>query len=423
MEILLRNIQITDPSSTFNGAIVDVLIEGGSITKIEPDIKIHSSYQVQDHSPWHMAPGLFDMGVWNGEPGFEHRETIKSLVQVATSGGFTDIALFPNTIPATDHRSAIRFIRDKSEQAPIELHAYGAVSENTKGLELAEIMDMQAEGAVAFTDGINPIHAGGLLLRALQYVKSFNGLILQMPQDQTVFPKGNIHEGVISTQLGTRGIPEESEIIAIQRDIEILRYAQSKLHFTSISTARSLEIIKKAKAEGLQVSCGVSIWQLAFTDESIGDFDIHYKFMPPLRTENDRLALIQALKDGTIDTVYSQHIPLDSEQKNLEFPYSKPGSISLQTAFALSIEVLSPHMTLPEILSCWTAKPRKILGITQPTIEVGQEAKAILFKLNDPWVFNFETNESKSLNSPLFNKQFDAKVLGIVSKGNVSIKA
>jgi dihydroorotase len=422
MAILLKNIQISDPNSTSNGASVDILFENGKITKIEKNIEIHSSYQVYDHSPWFIAPGLFDMGVWNGEPGFEHRETLKSLIQVSISGGFTDIALFPNTIPATDHRSAIRFIKDKSEQAPIELHPYGAVSENIQGMELAEIMDMHAEGAIAFTDGINPIQSGGLLMRALQYVKSFKGLILQFPQDQTVFPKGNIHEGIISTQLGTRGIPEESEIIAIQRDIEILRYTQSKLHFTGISTARSIDIIKKAKAEGLQVTCGVSIWQLAFTEDSLGDFDIHYKFMPPLRTEKDRLALINALKDGTIDIIYSQHIPLDSEQKNLEFPYSKAGSISLQTAFALSIEVLSPYMTLQEIISCWTEKPRNILGLAQPTIESGKEVKAILFKLDDPWEFNTGNNESKSLNTPLFSKKFDSRVIGLISKGKVHVK-
>jgi dihydroorotase len=414
---LLKNVTIVDPHSDFNQWVADILISEGKIEKIAKagtkDLESTNNKRI-DLKGRHVSPGFCDLATWRGEPGYEHRETLDSLAKSAIQGGFTDLAVLPNVHPVADHRSAITFLKSRAADLPCRLHPIGAISEKAEGKELAELRDMAEGGAVAFSDGFTSIQESALLLRALIYGKGFGAKVLHHPSEAKTFPKGLMHEGIISTKLGTKGIPVAAEVMAIQRDLELVRYANAPLHFLGISSKRGTDLIRKAKEEGLPVSCSVPVWNIAFTDENINDFNIYFKFDPPLRDETDRLALIEGLKDGTIDAIYSHHMPWNNEVKNLEFPFSKAGAISLQTAFSLSCEVLSNHLHFEQIVQLWTSNPRNILGFKQESISEGNTCAMVIYETDSKWSFHKEQNESLSENSPLWDHAFSVKIKGVL---------
>lgn len=412
-KLLLKNVTICDIQSKWNARKVNIYVENGRIQSIsDTDIIPDSDTIVLDKPNLSVSAGWFDLGTQGGEPGYEHRDSMDTLLMTAAAGGFTDIALLPNLLPVIHSKSEVQYLRNRAAGKSCDVHPVGALSQHLGGKDIAELMEMKEAGAVAFTDCPEPVHHGGLLLRGLLYVKGFEGLIMQFPSDEKIFPKGHLHEGNVSTQIGTKGIPSIVETIMIRRDLELLRYTDSRLHFQQISTAESVSLIRQAKAEGLKVSASVSVWNIAFTDDLLLDFNNHYKLSPPLREETDRLALIEGLADGTIDCIVSGHTPLETEKKMLEFTYSTPGSLSLQTAFGLSWKHLKAHLTLDKVIEKWTCGPRKLLGLKEISIVEGAEARLSIFSPEEAWEFTKSQNQSLSDNSPMWNEILPGKVYG-----------
>lgn len=412
-KLLLKNVTICDIQSKWNGRKVNIYVQDGRIRSIsDAELNTDSDTIVLDKPNLSVSPGFFDLGTQGGEPGYEHRDTMDTLLLTAAAGGFTDIALLPNLLPVIHSKSEVQYIKNRAAGKSCDVHPVGALSQQLGGKDIAELMEMKEAGAVAFTDCPEPIHHGGLLLRGLMYVKGFEGLIMQFPSDDKIFPKGHLHEGIISTQIGTRGIPSIVETIMIRRDLELLRYTDSRLHFQQISTAESVALVRQAKAEGLKVTASVSVWNIAFTDEVLSEFNNHFKLSPPLRDEQDRMALIEGLADGTIDCIVTGHTPLETEKKMLEFTYSTPGSLSLQTAFGLSWKYLKGHLTLDKVVEKWTNGPRKLLGLNEISMAEGTEARLSIFSAEEGWQLLKSQNQSLSDNSPLWDEMLPGRVYG-----------
>jgi dihydroorotase len=333
MNVLIKSATILDDKSDFHNQTQDILVENGFITKIAKSLKNPNKYPVIQLDNLHVSKGWFDSSVCFGEPGFEERETISNGLKVAAASGFTDIALNSNTYPVIDSHSAISFVISKSLNASTKLHPIGALSKDSKGIDLAELFDMKSAGSIAFGDYKKPIQNPNLLKIALQYASNFEGLVQSFPQELKVAEKGVMNENITSTKLGLKGLPALAEELQIVRDLFILEYTGGKLHIPTISTRKSVELIREAKSKKLDISCSVAIHNLFYTDERLTEFDTNFKVNPPLRIESDCKALVEGLKDGTIDMVTSDHNPINIEHKKIEFDYAENGTIGLESAF------------------------------------------------------------------------------------------
>src|SRR5690606_26480673 len=329
MKILLKSATIVDSSSKHHLKKRDVLIENGEISKIAASIQ--SSEKVKEISlkNLHISQGWFDSSVSFGEPGFEERETIENGLKTAALSGFTSVAVNANSFPVTDSKGHIKFLKSKAENSAVNLFPIGALTLGSKGVDLAELFDMQNEGAISFYDYKNPIANANLLKIALQYAQNFDGLVQSFPFEKSVARNGMVNEEMTSTRLALQGIPALSAELQILRDLYILEYTGGNSHIPTISTKKSVELIKDAKKKGLNVSCSVVIFNLVLTDAVLEDFDSNYKLLPPLRTKDNNKALLKGLKDGTIDGVTSDHNPIDVENKKTEFDHASFGSIGL----------------------------------------------------------------------------------------------
>ncbi len=413
-KIIIKNVKIIDPNSSFNGQSKDILINNGMIEKIANKVQDDSATVIQ-HKGLHICPGLFDMNVDFGEPGYEYKETLLSGCNAAQHGGFTGIGLIPNCSPARDNNSAIEFCINKTEGHLVDVFPMGAVTQGRKGEELAEMYDMKKSGAIAFYDGKYPINNTGVLSRALLYSKNFNGLILSFPYDNSISPNGQVNEGIESTKLGMEGMPSLSEEIQISRDLYLAAYNDAKIHFSSISCRSSVPMIMEAKANELQVSAGVPIHNLILTDKDTEDFDSNYKVIPPLRTKEDHEALIEGLKGGVIDVITSDHTPQDPESKVVEFGNADFGIIGTQTAFPLAVTHLTKALGLEGIVTKMSINPRTILQLEVPIIDKGFEANLTLFNPSEKWTFTKENNQSISENSPFFDMELNCKMIGAIN--------
>jgi dihydroorotase len=277
--------------------------------------------------------------------------------------------------------------------------------------------DMKESGAVAFTDGLQPVQNAGLFLKALQYVRSFNGIVIQLPLDKSINPSGLMNEGIVSTRMGLQAVPSIAEELIIARDIELLRYTQSALHITGITTKKSVDLIKAAKAEGLNISCSVTPYHLFFCDDDLTGYDTNLKVNPPLRTRADMMALRDAVMNGDIDCIASHHLPQVWDDKTCEFEYAKPGMIGLQTAYA-AVRTVLPELSSLQIAALFSINARKIFGLDKAVINVGNKAEFTLFNAGE-YVFNQEKNKSRSKNSPFINRTLQGNVDGIFSKGKL----
>ncbi len=423
--LLLRNIHIIAPSQAdLDGQNRDIFINAdGKIKSIAAanSLKADAKTRIFDVPNAHVSIGWFDVGTLTGDPGLEHRETLETVSQAAMAGGYTTLAPFPNTEPAVHSKSEILYIKNRTQTYLVDFQPIGALSINTDGKDMAEMLDMRAAGAIAFGDGRRTTQDAGLMLRGLQYAKIFDGLIFNRPNDKSTSPHGQMHEGVISTSLGLPAIPSMAEEMMVQRDLHLVRYSESRLHFHNLSAARSVALVRQAKEQGLRVTASVAALNLCFSDDILRGFDTNFKVMPPLREAADIEALIEGLADGTIDFITSNHAPIDEEGKNLEFAYADFGAIGLETTFGLINQFLHNHFTINDLVKFLAENSRRVLGLKLPLIAEGELANLTIFDPSNEWKFTAKHIRSKSKNSPLIGDILRGSVLGVVNRGQFHI--
>jgi len=405
MNLLIKSATILDPGSAFHQQVTDILIENGVITRIAEDIEADA--EVVDGEGKYVSPGFFDLNCNIGELGLETKEDMHSGTRAAAAGGFTGIALMPNTTPPVHSKAEIEYLLNRAKNNLVDVYPLGTISHKREGKDLAEMYDMYLSGAKAFTDGNRPVQDAGLMERALLYAQGFDAMVFSYPEDTAIAGKAKVNEGEVSTLLGMKGIPSLAEELMIARDLYLAEYTVSKIHFSTVSTARSVELIREAKRKGLEVTCDVAAHHLVLTDEALMGFDSMYKVKPPLRTKDDVLALIKGLKDGTIDAIVTQHTPHEVEFKDVEFEVAEYGITGFQTALPLALKTGLPVELLVDKLAI---NPREILGVAVPVIAEGERANLVLFDTETEWEYSSKNNRSKSVNSPFFGQQLKGKV-------------
>lgn len=410
MKLIIREAKIIDLQSSFHNQTVDLQIENGILTKIGSKLSNEKKIEELKLDNLHVSQGWFDSSVSLGEPGFEDRETIENGLNVAAKSGFTAIALQPNSNPIIDNQSQVNFVKSKAQNKAIDLYPIGALTKNSEGKDLAELYDMKNAGAVAFGDYGKNLDNSNLLKIALQYTQDFDGLVIAFSQDANIKGNGVANEGIVSTRLGLKGIPNLAEELLVARNLFILEYTGGKLHIPTISTTKSVTLIKEAKAKGLPVTCSVAVHHLLMTDEKLDGFDTRYKVSPPLRKEVDRKALLEGVLDGTIDMITSDHNPIDIEHKKMEFDWAKNGTIGLESAFGSLLTVLPLEVVVSKLTS-----GKSLFGIENQIINEGSKATITLFNPSTESIFTKENILSKSKNSAFIGQTMKGKVYGIVN--------
>ena len=418
MSILFQSVKVIDSQSKYNNKTVDVLVNKGVIESIGKNIEPPKKCKIIHGKELHLSPGLMDLHVNYRDPGYDWKEDLNTGIQASAKGGFTSVLYMPSNNPSTNSKVQVDYIRNATKGSVVEVLPAGNVTVDHQGQQLTELYEMSQSGAKAFTDDRNSIQKADVMKLALLYTKNFDGLVMNQPNDKTISSEGKMNEGIASTKLGLKGIPALAEEVMLARDIELLEYTQGKFHASRISTKKSVELIRAAKKKGLNVSADVAIHNLILQDQDCATFDSNYKVFPPLRTSEDIKALIEGLKDGTIDAICSDHCPEDVEHKVLTFDQANFGIIGAQTVLPLALE-LQKELGLHIIIDALSHNPRKLLGIERLTIEEGAEANLCCFSTSDEWTFNEESIVSKSKNTPFLNRTFKTKVWGTV-KGSLS---
>lgn len=435
MNVIIRHAKIVHPLSESHHQFVDLNIQFDSFQKIEK-ITINNSVGQQfasiendgekvwsaetNNNILYISPGFVDVFADYREPGFEHKETITSGLKAAAAGGFTDVFLIPNTQPTISTKSVVEYVQQKAKNHVVSLHAMGSITQDIEGKNLAEMMDMNHHGAKAFTDGWKPVQSNNLMLKALEYVKAFDGILLQIPLDASMAAGGLMHEGEISTSLGMAGIPVLAETILLHRDLELVRYTGSKLHVTGISTAAGVEMIRAAKQEGLQVTCSVTPYHLLLTDTELTTYDSLYKVSPVLRSETDRQALIEGLKDGTIDCIASHHRPQEWDAKAKEFEYANDGMSVQEICFPLLLKALTNEVSIERLIDAIAIRPRTIFGLPIRFINEDSNGSFTLFSCEDTTTLTQQNQQSISSNNPFLGQTLPGKVIGIVNQKQIN---
>ncbi|KAB1158394.1 dihydroorotase [Tenacibaculum aiptasiae] len=418
MTTLLKSATIIDATSSYHKQTKDILITDGIITKIDDAISAPEGCEIVTLENLHVSTGWFDTSVSFGEPGYEERETIKNGLHVASKSGFTDVAVNPNTNPVIDNKSAVEFLINKANGDATNLFPIGTLTQQSKGIEMAELFDMKQSGAIAFGDYKKSID-DNLLKIALLYTQNFDGLALSFPKNNSIAGEGVANEGKNSTLLGLKGIPALAEEIQISRDLFLLEYTGGKLHIPTISTKKSVELIREAKKKGLDITCSVAIHNLVLTDDELHGFDGNKKVNPPLRTSIDTEALVEGLKDGTIDIITSDHNPIDIEHKKVEYSTAKDGTIGLESAFG----ALNTVLDIETIVKCLSHNPKNRFGIEQNSIEENQKACLSIFNPDGNFIFSKDHIISTSKNSIFLDKELRGSVYGIYNKGQLILNA
>ncbi len=414
MKALLKNATIIDSSSSYHGKTLDIRIRNGVITELGEDLEKDKNETLVEREDLHISQGWFDTSVSMGQPGYEERETIDNGLLVAAHSGFTGVALNPNTNPVLDTSSDIIFVKKMAEGTTTSLFPIGALTRKCEGEDLAELYDMLQAGATAFGDYQKSIENPNLLKIALQYAQGFEGLVLSFPQENKIAGSGIVNEGISSTEVGLKGIPSIAESLRIARDLHILEYTGGKLHIPTISTARSVELIATAKERGLDVSCSVAIQNLFFTDAEIKNFETNFKVLPPLRNSEDVRALIEGIKDGTIDMVTSDHNPLDIEHKNVEFDHAMFGTISQEATFGALMTLVSEKKAVKLLTA-----GRKRFTDTTISIEPNTTANLTLFSPKGTSTFTKKDILSKSKNCCFIDAKLKGKVYGVIANNSL----
>jgi len=418
MSVLITSAKIIDKTSSHHLKVRNVLINKGKIEYIGTEKP--KATQELDGKGCLLSVGLCDLQATYEDPGNEQKEDLASGSRAALAGGFTDVALLPNTQPSIQKKNDIKYLIKDNQNSLVQLYPMGAISIDIKGEALTDMLDLAEAGAIAFSDGIKPMWNSDLLLKSLQYIKKIDGLVIDRPEDKWLGLFGTMHEGENSALLGMKGIPSLAEELAVARDIEILSYTKGRLHLSNISTKGAVKLIKKAKKKGLEITCDVAAHQLIYNDSSVQSFDANYKVSPPFRGKTDINSLIKGLQDGTIDAIVSSHQPHDQECKQLEFDMADFGIIGQQTTLPM-LSNLEEELGWDLILEKLTSGPRKVLKLTQEAIEEGAIANLMLFNPKEKWKYGTESNVSKSQNSPLLGQTLLGKVKAVFNKGKQEI--
>ncbi len=416
MDLLIKSAKIVDPLSKHHGKKMDVLIENGILTSIKPQIP-EQKCKTFKCPGLHLSPGWFDMHANFRDPGMEYQETLETGTESAMQGGFTGVALYPATHPPIDNKAGIDYIQSKTKKFLVDVFPFGTVSKGGSGKELSEMFDMHQAGALAFTDDKKSIQNANLLKIALQYAMGFNGLIINFPNDRTISRNGVVNEGKEGAETGLRGIPALAEELMVSRDLFLAGYCNSKIHISTISCGKSVDLIERAKKSGLAVSTEIASHQIFLDDTYIKIFDSNYKVLPPLRNADEIKALIKGIKNGVIDVICSDHSPEDEETKRKEFDDAAFGIIGLETCFAIANTVLRKIIPLEKIIEKICHNPRKILGLEIPEIIEGKKANFTLFNPDTEWIFSKNHIFSKSKNTPFEGVKLTGKALGVFNNG------
>ena len=418
MTILLKQVTIADPQSKHNGLTTDIFIENGVIVSIESNSSKKADQTID-------CKGSFVSGGWVDvfsnfcDPGFEFKETLQSGIAAAAAGGYTRVLVMGDTKPVTDNKAQVAYIYAAGNHSNVTLHPIGAITKKMEGQSLAEMYDMRASNAVAFSDGMHPVQSPGVFLKALQYVKAFDGVLIQIPIDKTIAANGLMHEGIVSTQMGLPGLPAVAEELMVKRDIDLLRYTNSKLHITGVSSATTVNLIRAAKKEGLAISCSVTPTHLFYCDEDMTTYNTNLKVIPPVRTKADREALRAAVVDGTIDCISSHHAPQDWDHKVCEFEYAEFGNIGLQTTYS-ALEQTVPGLKPDQISNLLSVNARQIFGLPGVSIEEGQGAELTIFNRTETTTLTPENNKSKSSNSAFMKQPLTGKVMATIHNNQLT---
>ncbi len=441
MNILLKSATLFDPASALHRQKVHLVVREGKIEALQAathEVPSGSFDRTLRGDALHVSAGWFDLQAHFCDPGLEHREDLRTGAQTAAASGFTGVALLPNTEPVVQTKNEVRYIlgagqpgagqpgvgHSEDNDSPVQLHPLAAATHGAKGEALTEMIDLHHAGAVAFTDGLFALEHRQVLLKALQYVQKFDGLLINRPEDTQLTAYGTMHEGVTSTRLGLKGMPALAETIALERDLRLLAYATEfayahppRLHVSNLSAATSVELIRRAKAQGLAVSCDVAAHQLVFDDSSLLSFDTNYKVNPPLRSPDDRQALREGVADGTIDAIVSAHRPLDEESKKCEFDLAEFGMLGLPAVLPVVSQLVDEGFSLPTLIEALTNRPRQVLKLPLPQIAEGELANLTVFDPTAKWDWNQATNFSKATNHPWYGQTVTGQVRAVFHRG------
>jgi len=413
MKLLIKSATLVDNTSDLNFKVKDILIEDGLITDISDKIESKVD-RIIKHKNLHISEGWMDTSVSFGEPGYEERENIENGLTTASSSGFTSLLLNPNTNPLIDSHSSVSHIIKKSINHTSTIYPIGNLTLNGEGKELAPLYDMKLAGAIAYGDHKKSIRDSSLMKIALEYSKSFGGLVISYPNDEGLSSNGVMNEGLASTSLGLKGIPDVSESIQVFRDIEILEYSGGRLHIPYITTGKSIQMIKDAKKKGLNITSSVSLAHLILNENDLSDYNTNLKLSPPLRSKKDSDLLKDALLEGTINYVTSMHEPIDIDNKKIEFDNALSGSIGLECMFG----VLSNIFPLDKTIDILT-RGKNNLSIDQNKIEVGSKAEITLFDPDFTYEFKEDHILSTSKNCAFIGQKMTGKVYGVINNNNL----
>ena len=419
MNVLLKNLIVIDKNSEWNKKKVDILISNGKIQDIGEFLSPGNAKSF-DMEGANVSPGWLDIGTRLTEPGFESIDDIKSLARSAMKGGYTGLAVFPNTDPVNDNKSIVQSIINKSKDLAVDMFPIASISKGCKGTEMSEMIDLYTNGAIAFSDGKVPVAHTGVLSRALRYTSMLPAPVINHPEDNSISENGIVNEGEMSVYLGMKGRPVLAEYIMMIRDISLCEYNDSQMISHMISASDSVKLVREAKKKKLKINATVSYHNLIASEEVLKDFDSMHKVLPPLRSKADITALISGLKDGTIDAIVSNHYPLDVEDKKKAFYDAKFGAIGLESIYGLLNMHLSDKLDFEIMIDKISNRPREILGLPTVTIKLGEMANLTIFSDQTISTFTEDDIKSKSKNSPFIGSKIKGKVIGTVNRGNVN---
>ncbi len=423
----LINAKIIDPSNNIDedgGLIIDEKGKIEAVGKEVSNLNLPSTAKKIDLRKQVIVPGLVDMRVFVGEPGYEYKENFRTLSDAALAGGVTSVVSMPNTSPVIDNVSIVDFLKRRGrDKSRINIYPAASLTKNTDGKQMTEFGLLKRKGIIAFTDGLKTVQDPQVMMRIMNFANQSNSLIMQHAEDNILSYEGLINEGEISTRLGLKGIPFLAEKIIVERDLSFLEEYNCRYHISQISSEKTILIIKKAKQEGKIFSSGVSINNLSLNENDIGDFKTFLKLSPPLRTEKDRVSLVSGINDGTIDVIVSDHKPEDEESKRLTFAKAATGASGVETLLPLALELYhNKSVKLSRLISTMTNNPSNILGIDKGTLGVGKDADICVIDINKPWIVKKNELKSKSKNTPIEDRKLQGQVTRTFVKGDIAFE-